>query len=733
MIHKKAFTLIEMLVVIAVSAIVLAIVAIPMVNGFNLTRASQAYADAQAAAREVRDMILADLGGAAGIYFNPGTQGVLNLDLPSPYFTVPFYGIKIDILLPAEGDPMRGPGGGFINPNTGKEDPTLQAPTGQVNLPAAPGMSVVRYWVGLRQPLADTDGNGEPNNNPYNDPYTGALMPKNVNQDNLFVLYRAEVQPLVYDAGLGQYVVNTDYFVDADGDGQPDLDDPDFFRLAPADFTGPILSAAGVQKVRRITNWLSNARLITQVSRYDMLQVKIDPRTKGVWGDIRDGIVPLLRFQPVVVSDEAVKGERSVRIGEETDNPFKIGPDVYRTSRGQWSGATVKMYPGLYATPGGPGALSSGAYPRPASMSQWPVLSFTSTSVGGDGFINCQVGPADVPYPAMFDVEMYSGMKASGAPYPFNAALQSADNENVARMLAGARLDPFHIDEFVPFYVNHATGEIVTSFDIRDYGSDVSGLYAAFVNRVPSDGADPGVDTGPADTPNSDPNISAPGSPWVNADTFRTINNRFNNVWARWNDFAPALDRARFAKRFIDLARINQPGGDPSPLNRLNGMARAYVTPGSEQIYGPDQRPGPNYGNLVRYSRVATRPVGTNQYYINYTDMPEPDWMASLGSGVSYDPKIFNSNDFVSSVLQPQYRAGYVELNSRFGEPIPLGNIYVVYRFQFTEPNDRVVVDYNSGEAVEVVVTIKNFPQTSTPFAQAVTVKGSTKVRNFFR
>jgi prepilin-type N-terminal cleavage/methylation domain-containing protein len=51
MIHKKAFTLIEMLVVIAVSAIVLAIVAIPMVNGFNLTRASQAYADAQAAAR----------------------------------------------------------------------------------------------------------------------------------------------------------------------------------------------------------------------------------------------------------------------------------------------------------------------------------------------------------------------------------------------------------------------------------------------------------------------------------------------------------------------------------------------------------------------------------------------------------------------------------------------------------------------------------------------------------
>ena len=83
--------------------------------------------------------------------------------------------------------------------------------------------------------------------------------------------------------------------------------------------------------------------------------------------------------------------------------------------------------------------------------------------------------------------------------------------------------------------------------------------------------------------------------------------------------------------------------------------------------------------------------------------------------------------------MQPQYRAGYLELNSRFGEPIPDGNIYVTYRFQFTEPNDRVVVDYNTGDTVEVVLTIKNFPQTNVKFAPTVTVKGSAKVRNFFR
>jgi hypothetical protein len=462
-----------------------------------------------------------------------------------------------------------------------------------------------------------------------------------------------------------------------------------------------------------------------------MLQVKFNPRTKQVWGDLRDGIVPLIRFQPMVVSDESVKGIRANRVGEETDNPTKIGPDTYRTAKGQWTGGTVRLFAGVYLTPNGPGASSSGGFVRPPSQTAYPRLELATETAGGDGFIYSTLA-AGGPVVAMFDAALFTRMKAARDPYPFTTALGSADAQNMV-LMNGTRLDPFHIDEFVPFYVSTGVGEVVTSFDIRDHGSDVSGLYASWDNRVPSDGTDPGVDTGPADTPNSDPNMLPPGSGWSSADTFRTINNRFNNVWARWNDFAPGLDRARFAKRFISLAHVNQPGGDPSPLNRLNGMARAYVTPGSEAVYGPDQRPGPNYGNLVRYSRVASRPVGPNQYFINYTDMPEPDWNAALGSGVSYDPKVFNPNDFVSSILQPQYRAGYIELNSRFGEPIPQGNIYVSYRFQFTEPNDRVVVDYNTGDTVEVVLTIKNFPQTNTPLGQSVTVKGSTKVRNFFR
>jgi hypothetical protein len=44
-----------------------------------------------------------------------------------------------------------------------------------------------------------------------------------------------------------------------------------------------------------------------------------------------------------------------------------------------------------------------------------------------------------------------------------------------------------------------------------------------------------------------------------------------------------------------------------------------------------------------------------------------------------------------------------------------------------------VVVDYNTGDTVELVLTIKNFPQTNVSYAPTVTVKGSAKVRNFFR
>jgi hypothetical protein len=103
----------------------------------------------------------------------------------------------------------RGIGGGFIDPNTGKEDPTLRAPKGQVQLPLAPGTTIRRYWIGLRDPFTN-----------YTNPYEGILTPRSGSRDNLFVLYMAEVEPVVRVGG--NPTVNAAFF---DVDPADELDE----------------------------------------------------------------------------------------------------------------------------------------------------------------------------------------------------------------------------------------------------------------------------------------------------------------------------------------------------------------------------------------------------------------------------------------------------------------------------------------------------------------------------
>ena len=144
-----------------------------------------------------------------------------------------------------------------------------------------------------------------------------------------------------------------------------------------------------------------------------------------------------------------------------------------------------------------------------------------------------------------------------------------------------------------------------------------------------------------------------------------------------------------------------------------------------------------------RQQRVTQRPVGPNQYLINYVDQQEPLWEDFDGPGAGtqgfqliangYDPTVYNNQNFVSAVLQPQFRKGYVEFNSRFGEPLPTGNIFVSYRFQFTEPSDTFAIDYDTRQVLDINLTIRNFPQSNLPNGQSITVQGSASVRNFIR
>ena len=67
MTKRRAFTLIELLTVIAISALLMTIIVVPVFQSFNFTRSAQSFADAQARARIVADRVSREIGNSVGV------------------------------------------------------------------------------------------------------------------------------------------------------------------------------------------------------------------------------------------------------------------------------------------------------------------------------------------------------------------------------------------------------------------------------------------------------------------------------------------------------------------------------------------------------------------------------------------------------------------------------------------------------------------------------------------
>lgn len=723
----RAFTLIELITVMAITAILLTIIAVPLVQSFNLTRAAQGFADAQNRARSLISDIQREISNSAGVRDNSGSKGSLVVmvpDLAGAPMQVFLPYTKLDIVKPSAGDPSSRVGTVYIDPDTGKADPTLTVPKGQANLPGVPGESLVRYFVCRRDPFLAYD-------NPwvqYGKPGGGKWLSAGFGRDNLYVLMRAEVTPYKWENVLGvpTRVVNSDFFIDGDRDADPNTTGPvydDPFFMDPLAMASTALPYAAqpwdpADRNEMVRNWLKKAAIVTEFSRYDMIMPNVNKQNNQVLFDGNTPIVvPLVRFAPTRVTTEAATAQLAVRPGEETVNTDKVGPDVYQTPYGSWANAFATIYPSLYNPGTGPAALSAGM-PRVAWNSPAGVIDMLLDANDDISLFN--------GFGLIFNISNYRELKAANTAYPFYASV----NWPVVLGSTASR------EAFMAMVPEPGLGKVVASFDVREYGVDGG---VAFENRVPSSnpGVGPGIATGPAVTPANPVYAAAPG--WSN---YTNINERFARMYNEWDalwpvGMAPAKDGPSGVKRYIDLRLTPQtgPSAQPSPLSP-GLMPRISIVPGSEEVYGPDQSPGENYGRLVRYTRVPNMdsvPVGPNQYKVNYTDMAEPDWATVGLPGANYDKSSFTPGNFLSEVMQARYRAGYVELNSRYGEPIPAGNIFVTYRFQFTEPKDVVAVDYDTSELMEVVLTIRNYPQTTLPTPQMVTVRGTAAVRNRIR
>lgn len=743
-VRRRAYTLIELLTVMAITSILLTIIVLPIVDSFNLLRAGQGWSEAQERSRVLLDRISREIAKGAGVRDNSGVGGAITVVVPagpgSYDATVPVTLLysKLDIYKAAEGEPQLDAGGNpiYIDPNTGKIDPTLKAPKGQPLLPATAGSTLVRYYIALRDPFNGATANAAT----YNNPYDGLLMARNGQRDNLFVLYRAEVQPYVFNGT--SFVGNAKYFA-IDGAGNPILDDPKF--MIPD-------GTAATQA--RIQAWLSASVVQTEVSRYDMVLPQYNKSTHvvtydkvgaSVAGQFDEAprLVPLLQFRPTHISNEPGTQERTVRLGEESDNSGAAGADVIRTQVGEWSNPLVRSYPAplsgtanLATLPylmGRNGTRSDLSYGF-SEYAEDPTLNLDDTTNGTE----------------LFDFTTFNNVvnnPPAGLPYPFTAAVAAANGRSNFLNTAALR------QLFAPYQPDTANGQLLASFSI-----DEVGLKALVGGVLPR----PNLPLAYAGTvaSTSAANNVAPGTVWGGPGY--TINDAFNLAWATYNGTGGHGDLRPNIQRFIDLGTTPNEDGTYGPLfpdgainfpainvvtaGNQGSFARATIVPGSEQVYGPDQNPGPNRGNLIRYTRTGSMNPGPNQYRINYVAQPQPvnvgtglvDYTTlglSAGDVAGFNPNVYDPNNFVSATIQARYRAGYIQLNSDPNSPLDttITPFKVFYRFEFTRPSDSFAVDYDSRQVISLLLTIHDYPQTSLPNPQMITLKTTATVRNFLR
>lgn len=761
---RSGFTLIELIVVMAITGILLTVITLPIIQGFNFTRAAQALSDAQQRARVLIDQISTELGTAAGVRDNSKERGSIDIYLPDINRTdvlLRLENCKLDILMPSAGEPLRGPNGALLNPRllkdpngdpndplNWKEDPTLRTPTGQVVLPAASGFRMVRYWIGLRDPLQQ-QGNAFLRAK-YNNPYNDALFRGN-GRDNLYVLYRAEVDFKTWNAAQSRWEYNPDLFADTNGDGTPDnVDDPRFFTfLDPADrdATNPLESSAtyNTDQPRRMNAWLRRSRVVTEISRYDMIQPLVDKQTfRALYDGNIPRVLPLVQFRPTRMSNEPATGTVAVKSNFEFEGSEKIGPETYFTKSPGWANATIRFWPsqlsftqpwlaGIAWQPGTPYQIVHPRNDNTGKQIGVSLFDYDPTSGVQDGVGGTETFDI-LSYQLAKNVDPNLAVNANAAwRFPFTYAFDQANGRS------GWVANQAMRDRFAPVSYDTKKGYVLASFGIDEVGRNPGALGAGQDNR-------PISATGPAIIP-SQQGASTP-TDWQLAtyspsSPTSQINGRFNVLYNNWNTLVPGLNKSQ-CRRFVDLRYQLGPDGTPTPLNPLAGNAyfrRTRIVPGSEIVVGPDQLAGPNYGRPTRYTRVAADSntnlvVGPNQYFINYVDRRDLDDAAYTSLGLtppSKDPAQYTANDFASAIIQPRFRAGYLEFNSDPNQPLPQGLVSVYYKFQFTESADTIAVDYDTRKIIDISLTVRSYAPTTSAATQGISLKGSATVRNFFR
>jgi type II secretory pathway pseudopilin PulG len=350
-----AFTLIELLIVIALSGLLLALLFTPIVQGLRITNKTRALVIAQDATRFGLEKMERELSSASYVFDNTNTPIELPLE-PTGTVTrtqnsggtqtaiypsttpVVAYGrvdfIPVETNAPAGGTPI---------------DPTTGAALGGSStlLPgAAAGHRFVRYFIGLQHNL-NADGTVDYYRNVFEFPSStidskGAFNP--------FVLYRAEYDPhdpnLIAQSSNGPVIQKT-----ANGDGS--MNDPTFFyNTNAANTTDPISGTKGTGTYA--ANWQHVAVPIVAGANMDMLTWQRGG--SGLFDATSPFHLGAMFTAGTVVGDTAAP---AFLTNLNAENPSAI-PTLYTTKSGEWTVPfSVSVYRGVNnAAPGATGSVT---------------------------------------------------------------------------------------------------------------------------------------------------------------------------------------------------------------------------------------------------------------------------------------------------------------------------------------------------------------------------------------